>query len=270
MKKKTIVINQANLVMYFSAGACSDQAESSESVQVQVPIHVKTNSNNDKGVSVDSKDIFISYSREPRSTGHLKKLKESLEGLGYSVWLDETDIPGGSDWHSAIGTALKHCKAVVALITNRYLSSKYCRNELYMGESLHKCILPVLLEDVQDDFDPGVHFAIASVNWIKAVDNFDVEGVVAQLDEGLKNQGVLPSLPRTDKKTLTNYSVDDVCALIESLEIDPEQFRVNSVGGEDLLELSEKDMKKELKLTQLQVKKVKRHMKSLLDAESAQ
>ena len=261
--------------MYFistePAAAHSDQTASNESLQRQVPIHaatVNTNSNNDNG-AVDSKDIFISYSREPGSTDHVKKLKESLEGLGYSVWLDLSDIPGGSDWHSIIGTALKHCKAVVSLITKRYFSSKYCKNELYMGESLQKCILPVLLEDVHDDFDPGVHFAIASVNWINAVEKYDMEDVVAQLDEGLKSHGVPPSHAEKEKTTLREYSVDDVCMLIERLEIDHELFRINSVGGEDLLELSEKDMMKELKLRPLQINKLKRHMKTLLDAESA-
>jgi len=40
------------------------------------------------------------------------------------------DIPAGSDWHGAIGTGLVHCRGIVPIITNKYIASRYCTNEV--------------------------------------------------------------------------------------------------------------------------------------------
>ena len=41
------------------------------------------------------KEPFISYGREPDVIRFVKRLKEGLENGGFSVWLDEQDIPAG-------------------------------------------------------------------------------------------------------------------------------------------------------------------------------
>ena len=32
----------------------------------------------------------------------------------------------GSDWHGAVGTGLFKCRALIAVITNKYITSHYC------------------------------------------------------------------------------------------------------------------------------------------------
>ncbi len=71
----------------------------------------------------------------------VKELKSQLENAGYSVWLDQQDIAGGSDWHCVIGEAVKSCRALIALINSKYLSSVHCKNELYMANSCSKPLL---------------------------------------------------------------------------------------------------------------------------------
>ena len=54
--------------------------------------------------------------------------------------------------------------------------------------------------------------------------------------------------------------MDEVCAFVERLDISSELFKANSVSGEDLYHLGDGDLKTELKLKPLQIRKLKRHM----------
>ena len=107
-------------------------------------------------------DIFISYGREQNTTPLACQLKNDLERVGFKVWMDLTDISSGSDWHSAIGVGLRKCRALVVIITHKYIRSKYCRNELFMADSLQKDVFPIFLEEVTFDSpeDAGVQYVI--------------------------------------------------------------------------------------------------------------
>ena len=119
-------------------------------------------------LSDDDVDIFISYGREQNTTPLACQLKNDLESIGFKVWMDLTDISSGSDWHSAIGVGLRKCRALVVIITHKYIRSKYCRNELFMADSLQKDVFPIILEDVTFDSpeDAGVQYVISSINWV--------------------------------------------------------------------------------------------------------
>ena len=78
-----------------------------------------------------AKELFISYGRKPTVTQFVHKLKADLERNGFSVWLDSHDIPAGSDWHGAIGAGLSCCKAILPVLTNKYIGSRYCVNEVH-------------------------------------------------------------------------------------------------------------------------------------------
>ena len=78
----------------------------------------------------DRKELFISYGREPEVIQFVTRLKGDLENHGFSVWMDVHDISAGSDWHGAIGTGLTQCRAIVPIITSKYIGSRYCTNEV--------------------------------------------------------------------------------------------------------------------------------------------
>ena len=80
--------------------------------------------------TLSRKELFLSYGREVELIQFVHKLKQDLESNGFSVWLDTADIPAGSDWHDAIGTGLSHCKAIIPIITKKYVGSRYCMNEV--------------------------------------------------------------------------------------------------------------------------------------------
>ena len=121
------------------------------------------------------KDIFISYSREEGVREFVKKLKVDLEANGVSVWLDVDDIPTGSDFHKEIGLALQSCRALIPVLTKRYVQSRYCKGELYLANSQKKVLLPVIYEDGWDEGEEGagVSYIVATYNWANFRPNKD-------------------------------------------------------------------------------------------------
>ena len=94
-----------------------------------------------------TKEIFLSYGREDETVPFVSKLQQDLERNGFGVWLDSKDIPAGrqvvltvhpttasflchmrvgSDWYAAIGIGLHRCEALIAVITTKYIDSRYC------------------------------------------------------------------------------------------------------------------------------------------------
>ena len=99
-----------------------------------------------------ARDVFISYGREHDVREFAQKLKTDLERHGVSVWLDVDDIPTRSDFHVEIGVALKSCRALLPILTKKYVHSRYCKDELYsyVANSMEKILLPVIYEDGWD------------------------------------------------------------------------------------------------------------------------
>lgn len=116
-----------------------------------------------------SKTIFISYGREPEVIAFVRKLKGDIEESGLRVWLDMDDIPAGSEWPNEIGLALKSCTALIAVVTAKYVSSKYCKEELYFANSNSKSVYPVIYDDEKlwknSLHGAGVELVIGPTNW---------------------------------------------------------------------------------------------------------
>ena len=145
-----------------------------------------------------SKDLFISYSHSPHTLPMVQRLQQDLQEAGYSVWLDTADIASGSNWHSAIGEGVRDCRALLALLSERYINSKYCRNELFMADSIQKPIFPVLLEtvDLSSRAASGVQYVVTSLNHID-IAMAGYEASLASLLQGLTSAGISPRPPQT-------------------------------------------------------------------------
>ena len=111
------------------------------------------------------------------------------------MWLDCDDLISGSDWHSAIGTALDNCKAIIPVMTTTYVSSPYCRGELYTADSDKKLIFPMFLEDIDlsaTELSRGVKFIIAGIgcNYFRCgLEDYNM--TLAGLVQGLRDKGKL-------------------------------------------------------------------------------
>ena len=147
--------------------------------------------------AVRAKDVFISYGREEGVREFVKQLKADLEANGVSVWLDTDDIPTGSDFHVEIGVALKSCRALIPVLTKKYVHSRYCKGELYVANGENKVLVPVIYEDGWDEGEEGagVNYIIAAYNWAFFRPNKDdqktsldklVHGIKLKLQDGSK------------------------------------------------------------------------------------
>lgn len=80
------------------------------------------------------------------------------------AWVDVNEIEMGDDWHDKIGEGINDCMVFLAVITPKYLQSKFCKQELYMAQDMKKAILPVYppgrpLPQI-NKLGPGVAYAV--------------------------------------------------------------------------------------------------------------
>jgi hypothetical protein len=88
--------------------------------------------------------VFLSYRRA--DTAVADALLQRLETAGYGVWLDRSDIGGGSRWREAIELALQQADAVIFLVSQPALESDEVYRELARAIELGKAIVPLRLD----------------------------------------------------------------------------------------------------------------------------
>ena len=101
--------------------------------------------------SKDSLDIFVS--RRTMDLGVSERLMFRLEERGFKVRTQETGIEPGESFKVFMDDALRECCATVALITQPYLDSKWCRREAVAAfdNADHKLIPVVVDENCKPD-----------------------------------------------------------------------------------------------------------------------
>ena len=87
--------------------------------------------------------IFISYSH--RDTDYAQRLANSLQSVGFNVWIDER-LDYGSQWPHELQTRLDSCDAFILIMTSRSYASEWVQNELQRAKRKLKPIFPLLLE----------------------------------------------------------------------------------------------------------------------------
>ena len=87
-------------------------------------------------------EILLSYVHSEASDCALL-LKDSLERLGYSVFLDVHCIQGGADWQDALNEAISNCSLFVPLVTMQYGETLWTNREVKLADVLGKIIIPV-------------------------------------------------------------------------------------------------------------------------------
>ncbi len=90
--------------------------------------------------------IFISYSH--RDSERVHPVIKRLISEGYEAWYDE-GIDPGTEWDENIAMHLKQCSGIVAFISENYVESENCRDELNYARDLGKERLLIYLENVE-------------------------------------------------------------------------------------------------------------------------
>ena len=94
-------------------------------------------------------DVMISYRVPETGAGGDKSvfaLQKMLEARGYSVFVGEAAIEGGSSWPSTIQKGVEDCRAFVVLCSASYgdaAASPWTKRELELADNLKKPLVPV-------------------------------------------------------------------------------------------------------------------------------
>ena len=95
--------------------------------------------------------IFISYAHED-SEAVLPVIRR-LQNDGYRVWYDEGIAPG-SQWDVYISEHLQGSSSVLCFLSQAYLRSQNCRDELALSRAAGKPMNMIYIDDVQ--LTPGL------------------------------------------------------------------------------------------------------------------
>lgn len=129
--------------------------------------------------------IFISYAHRDRAAVY--PLLEKLAREGFSFWVDQRLEPA-EEFFDEIAEKLDGCGLVIPFISEAYLESKNCRNELnYAGLLLQKDILPVYLEKVH--LPPGMRMNFSMIQSILGWELENREEIFRRLVGAEKMQG---------------------------------------------------------------------------------
>ena len=90
-------------------------------------------------------DVFISYAKEDRERA--RKLANTLEARGWSVWWDRKIITGQS-FDQVIEHEIETAKSVIVLWSNHSITSEWVRNEATLA-SERDVLVPALIDKVK-------------------------------------------------------------------------------------------------------------------------
>ncbi len=88
-------------------------------------------------------NIFISYARrDARELAY--QLRDDLQAIGFSVWLDMSAMSGGTNWPREIQDAIEHCHVALVLLSPAERESHWCLSEQLHAIEKAKHIIPLL------------------------------------------------------------------------------------------------------------------------------
>ncbi|MDZ7343309.1 MAG: toll/interleukin-1 receptor domain-containing protein [candidate division KSB1 bacterium] len=97
---------------------------------------------------------FLSHSTKDKQL--VLKVRDHLENSLVYAWIDQSSIPGGGSMIQSIMQGIGKSKYFLAFLSNDYLQSNWCFDELEQAYGLHQdgkvTIIPILLES-QDQLD---------------------------------------------------------------------------------------------------------------------
>ena len=85
--------------------------------------------------------VFISHVTKEK--GRASRLKEALAGYGMSCFVSEEDISATSSWHDEISKALKTMDCLIAIISEGFIVSRWCDQEVGFGLGRDVLCIPI-------------------------------------------------------------------------------------------------------------------------------
>ena len=141
----------------------------------------------DAGVAATGYDVFLSYGTPDRDW--VRGLRDQLQKLGLTVFLDERDLKPGDNWVLGLSEAMLHSRSMALVLTAQTLGRKWVVPEWTSFLAAHGPtsgrLVPILLEDVT--LPPYLN-AIQAIN----ARDLDVTRVASELVALVGRRGELP------------------------------------------------------------------------------
>ncbi|HEY9602443.1 MAG TPA: TIR domain-containing protein [Allocoleopsis sp.] len=125
--------------------------------------------------------VFISYADEDRAT--MEKIRNSLRRESITVWTNKTDIQTGEAFEEAIKRGIEQADNLIYLISPNSVTSDFCQRELDLAVSLHKRVIPVLVEKPDPIQVPSM---LRELQYIDLTDNVREEDYLLDESQLLK------------------------------------------------------------------------------------
>jgi hypothetical protein len=88
--------------------------------------------------------VYISYSQSDQAAA--KKIRDALQAWGHTVWFDDPDDEFDQSLAVQFDRGLRDSDVFLALLSPTSIKSRTVRREIALAKSLHKFIVPVLVE----------------------------------------------------------------------------------------------------------------------------
>ena len=88
----------------------------------------------------EKKELFISYKHEDAVKKFVERLRGDLQKRGISLWQDIEDIFVSDDWREEISVGIRNSKAILCILTPKYVESNYCRKEVRTRAFVCMCV----------------------------------------------------------------------------------------------------------------------------------
>lgn len=125
--------------------------------------------------------VFISYSRKDKE--FVRKLHENLKANEVQAWVDWEGIPLSADWMQEITRAVESADAFLVVLSPDWLASTVCAQELELGLTRNKKLVPILYRMPEKDMT--MHEKLAATNWVYLRDTDDHEATLPKLIEAI-------------------------------------------------------------------------------------
>lgn len=89
--------------------------------------------------------LFVSYSSRDIEVCDI--LESDLEGMGFEVWRDRSDIRGGEDWARAIESSVGQAYALLVLVSRHSIISEWVKKEIEFSQIGEIHVIPLRLDD---------------------------------------------------------------------------------------------------------------------------
>jgi tetratricopeptide (TPR) repeat protein len=100
--------------------------------------------------------LFISYKQQEYDEV-ITKIVEKLQNDQYKLWLDKEKISIGDCLTTEIEKGILESDIVVCFLTNKYVESKNCRQELFFANNKNKTCVYILLEAIDRKVVNGIN-----------------------------------------------------------------------------------------------------------------